>query len=142
MNQVPHKKAPIASALRILIVDTNRDSAVSLSMLVSKQGYLAYTVFSIGAAIKAAAEFHPKVVLLDIDIPGLNGVDVCHDIREAAGKDSIILIAITSGKDQSARTGELISCCDHHFTKPNVAELLIEILNGAQQHLDRKEEQT
>lgn len=138
MNEELDQKAPIASALRILIVDNNHDSAISLSMLISKLGYLAFTVYSLEAAVQAAADFHPNVVLLDIDIPGLDSMNICTDIREAAGTKSVTLVALTTGKDQSARAEERRACCDHHLTKTKVASPLMEILDEAQKRLETR----
>ncbi len=75
-------KPPKTSTRRILIVDDNEDSALSLAMLFEITGDETQTAHDGLAAVEAAAEFRPDVVLLDIGLPGLNGYEAARAIRE------------------------------------------------------------
>ena len=69
-------------ARRLLVVDDNRDSAVSLALLLKLRGNDTHTAYDGLEAVEAAATFLPDVVLLDIGLPKLNGHEACRRIRE------------------------------------------------------------
>ena len=71
------------SSLRILIVDDNKDSADSLSMLLRLMGNITHIAYDGEQAIAAAALEEPDVILLDIGLPRLNGYEACRRIRES-----------------------------------------------------------
>jgi len=95
------------SAFRILVVDDNRDAASSIGMLLRIMGNSVRTAHDGREAVTVAGEFHPRVVLLDIGLPKMNGYDVAHCIRrEPWGKD-IVLIAVTGwGQEDDKRKSE------------------------------------
>src|SRR4051812_25173806 len=88
---------PVAptSALRVLIVDDNRDSADSLGMLLRIMGNDIRTAYDGQQGVEAAAQFRPDVALLDIGLPKLTGYEACQHIRGQAWGRRIVLIAVT-----------------------------------------------
>lgn len=103
---------------RILVVDDNVDGALSLAMMLRILGNETRTADDGLAAIKAAAEFVPDVILLDIGLPKMNGYDVCRRIREQAWSKNTLIVALTGwgqdkDREQSAEAG-----FDHHLVKP------------------------
>ncbi|HEY1065287.1 MAG TPA: ATP-binding protein, partial [Pirellulales bacterium] len=73
----PRAAATLQSALRILIVDDNRDGADSLAAMMQLMGNVTRTAYDGEDAVAAAADFQPDVILLDIGLPKLNGYDAC-----------------------------------------------------------------
>ena len=67
---------------RILVVDDNHDSAMSLGMMLKLMGNETHTAHDGLAAVEAAEKFRPDMILLDIGLPKLNGYDACRRIRE------------------------------------------------------------
>src|SRR5204863_8169234 len=67
---------------RILVVDDNHDSALSLAMMLSIMGHETRTAHDGESAVDTAESFLPEVVLLDIGLPKLNGYEVAQRIRE------------------------------------------------------------
>ena len=95
------------SAFRMLVVDDNGDAALSIAMLLKIMGNCVRTAHDGRDAVTVACEFCPRVVLLDIGLPKMNGYDVARCIgREPWGKD-IVLIAVTGwGQEDDKRKSE------------------------------------
>ncbi|MGH8490362.1 MAG: CheR family methyltransferase, partial [Gammaproteobacteria bacterium] len=92
----PTARAPTPmTARRILVVDDNRDSAESLTMLLNLTGYETHTAYDGLDAVEAAATFRPDVILLDIGLPKLNGFEAARKIREQQSDKSLVLVALT-----------------------------------------------
>src|SRR5207237_573927 len=96
--------APV-SALRILVVDDNRDAAASLGMLLRIMGNDVHTAHDGAEAVALADEFRPDVVLLDIGLPRLNGYEAARRIRQQPWVRGMAPIATTGwGQDPARRT--------------------------------------
>jgi len=118
------------SPLRILVVDDNRDGADSLSELLTMMGDDTRTAYDGQAALDAAMEFQPDVILLDIGLPKLNGYEVCRRIRRQPDGENIVLIAVTGwGQDEDRRRSHAAGF-DHHMVKPVDPQALLELLEG------------
>jgi len=101
----------------VLIVDDNRDAAEALATLLAMDGYLARTCHSATEALALAESLQPHCVLLDIHMPGMDGLDLVRHFRQRYG-DDVVLVAITGGDIESPRVAETFALVDHHFTKP------------------------
>ena len=115
--------------LRILIVDDNRDIAITLSMLLQQLGHQTRTAFDGGQAIATARSFSPQVVLLDIGLPKLNGYEVCRWIRAQEGLSKVVVIAQTGWGQEESRRKTCEAGFDYHLVKPLDPKALLEILS-------------
>ena len=103
---------------RMLVVDDNRDSAESLALLLKLTGHETHTALDGEAALLAAKETRPDVVLLDIGMPKLNGYDACRKIRsEDWGRDMILIAQTGWGQEDDRRRTEEAGF-DGHVVKP------------------------
>ena len=109
---------PARPALRILVVDDNRDSADSLCTLLRLQGHEAVAAYDGQEAIDAAARFHPDVILLDIGLPRVNGFEAARRIRQRHGDACPVLIALTGWGQESDRRASREAGFDAHLVKP------------------------
>jgi PAS domain S-box-containing protein len=105
-------------AVRLLVVDDNRDAADTLSALLELLGHVAQVANDGRAALEAMQDFRPHVVFLDIGMPGMNGYQVAEAIRNDRRFDQPLLVALTGwgGEDDRARTRA--AGFDLHLTKP------------------------
>ncbi|WP_232316377.1 PAS domain-containing hybrid sensor histidine kinase/response regulator [Candidatus Burkholderia verschuerenii] len=111
-------------ALRILVVDDNRDAADSLAMLCESEGHVARVAYSSEQALEAAAPFDPDVALLDIGLPDIDGYELARRLRRK-GESSPLLIAVTGYGQAEDRLRAQSAGFDYHFVKPvNVESLL------------------
>jgi len=109
---------PPKSPLRILVVDDNPDSALSMAMMLSMMGHDTRTAHDGEEALTTAEAFRPRVVLLDIGLPKLNGYEVAQRIREQDWGTSMFLVAITGwGQDEDRRRSEDVGM-NRHMVKP------------------------
>lgn len=106
------------SVLRILVVDDNRDSAVSLSILLSLAGHITTTAFDGEEALDTAGRFHPDVVLLDIGLPKLNGYQVCRALRSVPRERRLVIVALTGWGQADDRRKSVDAGFDAHLVKP------------------------
>jgi PAS domain S-box-containing protein len=109
---------------RVLVVDDNEDSAASLAMMLSLMGNETHTAHDGLAAVEAAQEFQPQVILLDIGLPKMNGYEVCAHIRAQPWGRGMILLALTGWGQEEDRRRSREAGFRHHLVKPvNPAEL-------------------
>lgn len=124
----PAGKESHAANRRILIVDDNRDNADSLATLLEMTGNETLTAYDGLEAIEAAERFRPEVLLLDIGLPKLNGLEVCRHVREQSWGKGILVVAISGWGQEEDRRKSLEAGFDHHLVKPADPSALIELL--------------
>jgi CheY-like chemotaxis protein len=121
---------------RILVVDDNKDSASSLSLMLKIMGNETKSVFDGLAAVEAAGEFLPEIILLDIGLPKLNGYDACRAIREQPWSEGMYIIALTGWGQDEDRRRSAEAGFDHHLVKPVEMAILQKLF--AEMHGSRK----
>jgi CheY-like chemotaxis protein len=116
-----------SSALRVLIVDDNDDAAAGLGYLLQRQGHQVALAHDGPAALAAAREVPPDLVVLDIGLPGMDGYAVAAELR-AAGHTRTALVALTGyGQEEDLRRSRDAGF-DHHLLKPISFEQLDKVL--------------
>lgn len=122
---------PVGPSLRVLIVDDNEDAAQTLGMLLVKTGHDIRTVHDGPSALRAALEYRPDAVLLDIGLPGMDGLEVARNLRQQSIFKNVVLIAMTGyGQDSDLLRSEEAGF-DHHMVKPVNFKKLRQILATA-----------
>ncbi|NCC28188.1 MAG: hybrid sensor histidine kinase/response regulator, partial [Gammaproteobacteria bacterium] len=115
---VPAASVTAAETYRILVVDDNRDAAKSLAMLLELKGAEIQVSYD-GPSALAALERHPlDAVILDIGMPGMDGLEVARRIRARPEYRRIALIAMTGLGEQADRQRSLDAGFDRHLVKP------------------------
>jgi PAS domain S-box-containing protein len=113
----PRTEAPIG-APRILVVDDNRDSGDSLSMILQAIGAEVRVARDGPEALAVFASYDPAVVLLDIGMPGMDGYEVARRIRGGFPERHPTLVALTGWGQESDRQKAESAGFDHHLIKP------------------------
>jgi CheY-like chemotaxis protein len=109
---------PAATALRVLVVDDNADTAETLASLLREVGHDVRIGYDGPSALEVALSFLPNVVLLDIGLPGLSGYEVAKRLRQQSVLRNVVLIAVTGYSQDSDRRSSLEAGFDHHLIKP------------------------
>jgi PAS domain S-box-containing protein len=112
----------------ILVVDDNKDNADSLSTLLRLRGHTTSTANDGPEAIEAAERIRPDLVLLDIGLPRMSGLEVCRSIREQAWGRSMIVVALTGWGQEEDRVKSRDAGFDHHLVKPVQIEELSRLI--------------
>jgi CheY-like chemotaxis protein len=120
--------APAAPSRRVLVVDDNDDAATSLAMLLRLMSHHVRVAHDGLTALEMAAEEPFEVVLLDIGMPGLNGLEVARRLREQPRGGSLILIALTGWGQEGDRRRSRQAGFDFHMVKPVDPDALASLL--------------
>jgi signal transduction histidine kinase len=118
------------SSYRILVVDDNRDSAISLAMMLKIMGHDTRTAHDGEAAVEMAGAFRPDVMLLDIGLPKMNGYDACRLIRSQPWGKAIVLIALTGWGQDEDKLQSKEAGFNFHMIKPIDPDALTKLLTG------------
>jgi two-component system alkaline phosphatase synthesis response regulator PhoP len=111
---------------KILVVEDNTDLAAGLEINLKKEGYKVIRVTTGEEGIKSAIHDCPDLILLDIMLPGISGLDVCRDLRQKS--IGIPIIMLTAKGDELDRVVGLELGADDYVAKPfGVRELLARI---------------
>lgn len=103
--------------LDVLIVDDLADFADSMADLLQMMGFTAAVSYSAEHALGVVRERKPLCVLLDVNMPGMDGLDFTRTLRQECG-DSVILIAVSGAAPDDERAAATFDLVDHHFVKP------------------------
>ena len=119
---------PTKNALRVLVVDDNQASADTLHWTVELFGDDVKSCHDGKTALKLAADFKPDVVLLDIGMPGMDGLQVCQALRAMPELSHIKIIAQTGWGDDQMRLKTASAGFDLHLVKPVDPHVLEDML--------------
>lgn len=109
---------------RILVVDDNADAASSLGRLLSLLGNEVQVVNSGAEALAQIEPFRPRIVLLDIGMPGMDGYETAQQIRRQLAGERIILIAVTGfGQEHDRARSEAAGFLEHLIKPVNTDQL-------------------
>ncbi|MBX9626448.1 MAG: response regulator [Gemmataceae bacterium] len=114
---------------RVLVVDGNVDAAESLALLLRLCGHDCATAHTGPDALAAATAHAPDAVFLAIDLPGLDGYEVCRRLcGGVAGPRPRLLVALTGHGQDGARRATAAAGFDHHLLKPADPDHLLRLL--------------
>ena len=100
---------------KILVVDDDPAIAEMLSMVLQREGFDTVVVGDGLEAVAAASRENPDLILLDLMLPGMGGVDVCRNVRE---ESTVPIIMLTAKTDTVDVVLGLESGADDYVTKP------------------------
>ena len=126
--------APLPTApggQRVLVVDDNQDAADSLALLLQLDGHdvrVVYDGAAALAALDAAQPWRPAVVLLDLGMPGMDGLEVARRLRANDAAAATLLVALTGWGQHTDRERTRAAGFDHHLVKPVDARALQALL--------------
>jgi PAS domain S-box-containing protein len=106
------------SKRRMLVVDDNRDGADSMAIMLRLLGNEVTTAHDGLEAVAAAGAVRPEVILMDIGLPRLSGLDATRQIREQPWGREIKIIALTGWGQENDREQSRKAGCDGHLVKP------------------------
>jgi len=121
----------------ILIVDDEEDILELLRYNLEKEGYKVKTAKNGDSAIKKAIDHKPELILLDIMMPGMNGIEVCEAIRTTAGLDNTLIAFLTARSESFTQISALDAGGDDFINKPIKPKVLISRIKALlRRHID------
>jgi signal transduction histidine kinase len=130
-SRPPEKEGlpPPRQGRRVLVVDDNRDSVETLAEILRLDGFVVRVEGDGEAAVAAAREFAPEVVLLDIGLPKMDGYEVARELRKSLPSSFLVALSGYGGKEYRDRSAE--AGFDSYLVKPvEIADLLAVIGNA------------
>jgi CheY-like chemotaxis protein len=116
----------------VLVVEDNLDSAQSLAELIELWGHEVRVALDGPAALEAAKEYKPEVVLLDLGLPFVDGFEVARRLRQDPKLARAQLVALTGYHQEEDRRRSRDAGFDLHLTKPIDCDHLARLLSGAE----------
>ena len=118
------------SVKRILIVEDNQLSLTLLNDLLNVQGYEILKTSEGLEAINLARDKQPDLILMDIKLPDICGLDVTRRLKQDDLTKSIPIIAVTAFATAGDETKTLESGCDGYITKPVIIDNLLRTIES------------
>ena len=116
--------------IKILLVDDEPDILEIVGYNLNNEGYNVFTAKNGVEAVKKAKKIVPDLILLDIMMPEMNGIEACEKIRETGGLEDVLIVFFTArGEDYSQVAGYDVGA-DDYITKPIKPKVLISKIKG------------
>jgi two-component system, cell cycle response regulator DivK len=113
---------------RILVVEDNAENLDMLLRRLVRRGYDVVSADDGANAIAAARREHPDVILMDLGLPDINGLEATRRLKSDALTRAIPVIALTAHAMRGDRDAALAAGCDEYDTKPvEMAQLIAKI---------------
>lgn len=115
---------------QILIVDDNPQNLKLARVLLTGEGYAVRTAADAEQALELLDSFKPTIILMDLQLPGMDGLELTRRLKADRARRDIFIVALTAyamkGDEEKARAAG----CDGYITKPIDAEALLQIIAG------------
>ena len=120
--------------LRVLCVDDDRDTADTLALLLEMAGFTSQAAYDGDTALAVLQEFDPEALILDVNLPGMDGCTLATQVRSWAGPRSVPLVALTA--EPPEQVAERIRQAGFHLqlTKPIEPDRLTALLTEPVSH--------
>ena len=117
---------PLMSSYEVLVVEDEEDIAIPLVRTLEREGYTVGSVSSGEDALARVGDIKPSVVILDLGLPDMDGLDVCRQLRSGGYEGGIIMVTARGG--ELDRVVGLDVGADDYLSKPfGLAELLARV---------------
>ncbi|GAB5406681.1 MAG: hypothetical protein Aurels2KO_49120 [Aureliella sp.] len=113
----------------ILLVDDNKNACKLLGMVLTQRGFDVIEAHDGATGLELATSTRPKVALIDIGMPVMNGIELVREIRARESDHRILCVALTGDVNDDARESALAAGFDEHFCKPVRPSIIAEYLS-------------
>ena len=115
--------------IKILVTDDEEDIVEILTYNLEKAGYFVVKASNGLDCLKVAALELPDLIILDIRMPGLNGIDTCRQLRTIEALKRIPVLFLTADSDEFTSMRAFDAGGDHFITKPIKPSILVNMIN-------------
>jgi CheY-like chemotaxis protein len=121
----------LPSQLKVLVVEDNADSREMLCAILARAGLMCHGAADGHEALALVEQFNPEVVILDVGLPGMDGLETARRIRANPRHKHLRLIALTGYGRATDRQATHDAGFDYHLTKPVQPDELLTLLARA-----------
>ena len=104
--------------LTILVVEDYEDASLAMRLALEDQGYRILEASDGEQAVEVAARQHPDIILMDLQLPVLDGLDATRRIRAVPELQETVIVAITAHNEGDYRARALAAGCNAFVSKP------------------------
>lgn len=115
---------------RILLVDDEPDILEFLSYTLRREGFEVETATNGNEGLRKTHEFKPHLILLDVMMPGMDGIEVCEKIRSEPDLDRVIICFLTARSEDYSQVAGLEAGGDDYIIKPVKPKILLSRLKA------------
>ncbi len=126
---------------RLLIVDDEPDIVEFLTYNLKREGYHIYTTNNGKDAIKMAQKINPHMVLLDVMMPEMDGIETCEKIRENPFNLNTLIVFLTARAEDYSQIAGFQAGGDDYITKPIKPKVLVTRLNALLRRYGQRSEE-
>ena len=127
------------SNYKILIVDDENDILEFIGYNLRKEGYRVLTAMNGAEAIKKAKQHIPHLIILDVMMPGMDGIEVCNELRHEPSLSNTIIVFLTARNEEYSQIAGLQAGADDYIAKPVKPKLFIsKIKSLLRRHFDSR----
>ncbi len=119
--------------VRILYIEDNPENRLLVKRILEAEGYSVIEAADGLAGLEIAARMQPDLILLDINLPEMDGYDLARRFRDTPGLQQVPILAITANVMQGDRERTLEAGCDGYIQKPIDVDRLPEQVRAAMQ---------
>lgn len=105
-------------AQKVLIVDDEEDIRDLLSHCLKKVGYSVYTATNGREGIDAAIKLHPHLIIMDMMMPAMDGIEACGILRQTADIKDTLIVFLTARADEFSEVAGFTAGADDYISKP------------------------
>ena len=114
----------------VLIVEDSEDARYFMRLALEKHGYLIVEAENGARAVELAESERPDIILMDLSLPVMDGIEATEKIRASKKLDGVPIIAVTAHQETDFRTGAKAAGFDAYVTKPVDIDFLGELIQG------------
>jgi CheY-like chemotaxis protein len=114
----------------ILVVD---DSATNLKLariMLQREGYGVRTATGAEDALRAISTLKPRLILMDVRLPGIDGLELTRRLRANVATEDIVNLALSASRNMSDQQKALAAGCDGYVEKPFEVDSLLRVIAG------------
>lgn len=115
---------------KIIVIDDEGDIRDLLSYNLKKEGFNVQTAANGKEGLDLIVEHKPDLVLLDVMMPEMDGIEVCDSIRKTAGLEDILICFLTARNEDYSQIAGLDAGADDYISKPIKPRVLISRINA------------
>jgi two-component system alkaline phosphatase synthesis response regulator PhoP len=116
--------------VKVLIVDDEEDIRELLSYNLKKEGYEVFSAENGEIGLNLMKEHKPDLVILDVMMPGMDGIEVCEAIRHTPGFQQTLICFLTARNEDYSQIAGLDAGADDYVAKPVRPKVLISRINA------------
>lgn len=116
--------------LTILVVEDYEDTSLAMRLALEDRGYRIIEASDGASAVELAGREQPDIILMDLNLPVMDGLEATKQIRSNAEMADAVIVAVTAYSDPNYRTRALDAGCNAFVTKPIDFEWLNDLLTN------------